>query len=221
MYYEDEPYYNPEDFMEEYEQGIRDILTEAVNKKIKDTVDNLILEKSRNEVSTKEISELRSKLRNAERLHKEELEKALKDKEKEVTRKLTFGFAPHDIVYYIKSNSTNHKCEKCNGKGEVKVEVLGKETKVKCPHCSYGSNTTYFYYPEKDTITTVAFNIYRKDKNNKNSGVEMSEGKIWLESYDHEKTVSDLYKTLEECQIECDEKNNSKRVNKTSVLCGG
>jgi hypothetical protein len=209
-YYEDEPYYNPEDFLEEYETEIRDIILNAVNKKIKETIDGLTLEKSKNEVLTKEVGELKSKIRSSERIYKEELDKALKEKEIETTRRLTFELAPHDTVYYVKSKSTDHKCEKCNGKGKVKIEVLGKNTEVSCPHCSYGSNTTHFYYPEKDTITTVAFNIYRKDRNNKNSGSEMSEGKIWLEHYDYEKKVSDLFKTLEECQQKCDELNNKQ-----------
>jgi len=211
--YEDEPYYNPEDFLEQHETEIRDILTKAVNVKIKDTVDELVAAKSMIEQITKERNEFRSKNYNMERVHKEELEKSLKEKELEVTRRLTCGFAPYDTVYYIKSKSTDHKCEKCKGKGKVKIEVLGKETEVNCPHCSYGSNTTYFYYPEKDTVTTVGFSIYRKDRNNRNSGSEMSEGKIYLEHCEYEKKTSDLYHTLEECQDVCDKKNNKKQMN--------
>jgi hypothetical protein len=215
MYYEDEPYYNSEDFMEEYEQGIRDILTEAVNKKIKDTVDALVLEKSRNEVLTKEVVELKSKIYNAERLHKAEIDKVVKEVIKETERRLCYGFAPHDIVYRIDSKASVIKCDKCNGKGKVKVDVLGKSTEVSCPHCSYGENRTYFYFPKEDIVSNISFSIYRKDRNSKSSGFEMSKIKVWLDKSEYETDSSNLYKSLEECQKVCDEKNSKDNsVNK-------
>ena len=47
MYYDEddrESYYNPEDFLEEYEVSLRDIVTKAVNDKIKNTIEKLQLE---------------------------------------------------------------------------------------------------------------------------------------------------------------------------------
>lgn len=209
-YYEDEPYYNPEDFLEEYEVSLREIITKAVNDKIKKTIDALEVEKSKNEVLTKEISELKGKLRSADKLHKEELDKALKENSKEIKRKLSCGFAPYDVVYYVKSNSTTTKCEKCDGKGKVTVEVLGKNTKVDCPHCRYGRNYHYAYYPVQDVVSSVYFNYHREDRNKRDGELVLNVEKIYLDKYDSSMSQESLYRTLEECQKRCNELNNEQ-----------
>ncbi len=206
-YGDDEPYYNPEDLMEEHELVIRDILTEAVNKKIKTTVDELALVKEQLNKLQKENNELRKDLRNTDKLHNEQLKKAIVENTKETERKLSCGFAPHDIVWYIKSNSTQTVCEKCNGHYRIKVDVLGKQKEVDCPHCSYGKVYTYNYYPVKDVVSSVYFNFHRADKNFKDSGVVLNIEKIYLENYDSSIGISSLYKTLEECQVACDKRN--------------
>lgn len=209
-YFEDEPYYNPEDFLEEYETEIREVILNAVNKKIKDTIEGLTLEKSKNEILTKEVGELKSTLRNIERLHKEELDKALKENTKEVERKLSCGFAPYDVVYYVERESKTTKCEKCGGGGKVAVEVLGKNTKVDCPHCSYGRVYHYTYYPVQDVVSSVYFNYHRADRDKRNGEVVLNVEKIYLDKNDSSMSQGNLYKTLEECQLKCDELNSKE-----------
>lgn len=209
-YFEDEPYYNPEDFLEEYETEIREVILNAVNKKIKDTIEGLTLEKSKNEILTKEVGELKSTLRNIERLHKEELDKALKENTKEVERKLSCGFAPYDVVYYVESESKTTKCEKCGGGGKVAVEVLGKNTKVDCPHCSYGRVYHYTYYPVQDVVSSVYFNYHRADRDKRNGEVVLNVKEIYLDKNGSSMSQGNLYKTLEECQLKCDELNSKE-----------
>lgn len=205
-----EPYFNPEDFLEEYEVSLRDIITKAVNDKIKKTIDELVLVKSQNEILTKEINELRTQNRNIERLHKEELDKALKENTKEIERKLSCGFAPYDVVYYVESESKTTKCEKCGGGGKVAVEVLGKNTKVDCPHCSYGRVYHYTYYPVQDVVSSVYFNYHRADRDKRNGEVVLNVEKIYLDKNNSSMSQGDLYKTLEECQLKCDELNSKE-----------
>lgn len=205
--YGDESYYEPENFLEQYELGIREILTKAVNDKIGDTVEELKVLKSINEELEKQIKELRSNLYNTDKIHKEQLDKALKENTKEVERKLSCGFTPHDVVWYIKSESSHTKCEKCNGKGKVEIEVLGKMTNVNCPYCSSGNVYKHTYFPEKDIISAIYFDFHRADRSNKNSGANLTVRDIYFDRCDYTKKPEDLYKTLEECQKHCDELN--------------
>jgi hypothetical protein len=209
-YYEDEPYYNPEDFLEEYEVNLREIITKAVNDKIRKTIDELTLVKSQNEILTKEKNELKNQNRNIERVHKEELDKALKENTKEVERKLSCGFIPYDVIYYVKSDSKITKCEKCDGKGKVTVEVLGKNTKVDCPHCSYGNIYHYNYYPVQDIVSSVYFNYHRIDRNKRDGELVLKVEKIYLDKYDSSMSQESIYRTLEECQLRCDELNKTE-----------
>jgi len=211
-YYDDEPYYNPEDFLEEYEVNLREIITKAVNEKIKKTIEDLVLEKSRNEVLTKERNEFRTANRNSEQTYKKEFEKALKENTKEVEKKLSCGFTPHDDVWYIKSDCIYSKCEVCGGNYKVKVNVLGKEKEVDCPHCSYGKVNHYNYYPKQDIVSSVYFNYHRKDRNRKDSGLVLNVEKIYLDKYDSSMSQDNLYHTLEECQAACDKRNNKDSI---------
>lgn len=215
-YYE-EPYYNPEDFLEQYEKEIRDILLKGINSKIKDSIENLQLEKERNQKLEEELRELRTNLYTTNQIHKDQLDKALKEKSKEVERKLGLGFAVNDTVYYIKSESKTTKCTKCDGKGKVSVEVLGKLTQVPCPHCSSGNVYQYTYKPISDTIASLKFWISRTDRNNKNSEAILKENwdiDIYLDKYDCTMSRKNLYKTLEECQKECDIRSKEDKKSK-------
>jgi len=216
MYYDEddiEPYYNPEDFLEEYEVNLRDVITKAVNDKIKNTIEKLQLTEDENKRLSKEIGELKKGIFNSDRLHKEEMKTALKEKAKEVERKLGLGFAVNDVVWYIKNKNTQTTCEKCNGKyDQIEAEVLGKITKVRCPHCSYGKVNHNHYYPEKDTVRSLKFYISRskEDEYTKNKEAELKETwdiDIFLDKYDSTMKRNSLYKTLEEAQAECDKKN--------------
>lgn len=214
MYYDEEEYYvNPEDYLEQYEVEVREIILKAMNDKIKKTIEELKTERENNKKLEERNQELRTKLYNIEKQSKQQLEVALKEKELETHRKLSTGFAVNDIVYYIKSKSTSTKCEKCNGKGKVEIEVLDKKTEVKCPHCSYGTIYHYTYYPEKDTISSIKFWVRRKDNYDKRSpGIlhEKWDIDMWLDRYDNSIRRDNLYKSLEECQKACDEKNKKE-----------
>lgn len=212
MYYDEddrEPYYDPEDFLEEYEVNLRDVIVKAVNDKIKNTIEELQSLKDENKNLSNQVGELKRNTYNAERLHKEQIEKALKEKELEVQRKLSCGFMPHDKVWYIQSETIRTKCDQCNGNYNLEVEVLGKKTKANCPHCSYGQKLRYKYHVKQDIVSSVYFNYYREDRNKK-SGILLHVKDIYLDKYDGSKSPESLYKTLEECQAECDRKNEEE-----------
>jgi len=192
--------------------NLREIITKAVNDKIKKTIDELTLVKSQNEILTQEKNELRNQNRNIERVHKEELDKALKENTKETERKLSCGFAPHDVVWYIKDDCTYSKCEVCGGNYKIKVEVLGKEKEVDCPHCSYGRVSHHNYYPKQEVVSAIYFNYHRAIRDNRNSGSILNVDKIYLDKYDSYLSQGSLYRTLEECQQKCDEMNNKQTI---------
>jgi len=208
-FYDDEPYpyYDPEEFLEEYEVSLREVITKAVNDKIKKTIDDLETIKIENKGLQDKNRDLNYKINSIENQNKKDLEAALKVKEKEVERRLNVGFAVNDNVYYIKSKSNSTKCSKCNGTGKTEVEVLGKLTKVSCPHCNNGNIYTYTYSPAKDTISSFRYYISREEYRNKTSKSKISSLEINLDDYDHSTTADNLYKTLEECQVECNKKN--------------
>jgi len=211
MCYEDGEEFNPMDYIEEYEIEIRDILKKAVSSKIESTIDLLVETTEQNNNLEQINKELTSKLRDIERIHKQEMTLALKEKAKEIEQKFALGIAVNDIVWYAKANRTQTKCEQCDGNGKVEVEVLGKLTKVNCPHCSYGKIEHYHYSPERDQVGSIKFWISRKERGNRSSEVILKENwdiEIWLDNYDNHKSRSSLFKTKEECQIECDKGNN-------------
>jgi hypothetical protein len=216
MYYDEddrEPWYNPEDFLEEYEVNLREIIAKAVNDKIKNTIEKLQIVEDENKELRNQVGELKRNTYNAERLHKDQLEKALKEKELEVQRSLSCGFIPHDKVYYIESTAKNTKCEQCNGNYKMEIEILGKKTKVHCPHCSYGNITTYTYSVKQDTVSSIYYNYHREDRNKK-FGIVLNVDKIYLDKYDGQKSLTNLFKTLEEAQVECDKRNANKEYGK-------
>lgn len=202
-----EQYYNPEDFLEDYEVQLRDLITDAVNKKIQKTVEELKIEKENRVQLEEKLRELKNNIYNSDRVHKEQLEKALMEKQKAVEEKLSCGFVPHDTVWYVKSDSKRLICPKCNGQYKIKVEVLGKDKEVDCPHCSYGSIYQYTYYPARDIVSSIYFNFHRK-----NSGIELYVDKIYLDKSDFSWKPDELYKSEEECQLKCDRLNNKNKT---------
>ena len=133
-YYDCEPYYNPEDFLEDYEVQLRDLMTGAVNKKIQKTVEELKIEKENNVQLEEKLREAKKNIYNAERVYKEQLKKALIEKQKETEEKLSCGFVPHDTVWYIKSDAKSLVCKKCNGQYKIKTKVLDKEVEIGRAH---------------------------------------------------------------------------------------
>lgn len=211
MCYEDYENYIPDD---EFSMQINELIIEEINTRMKQTVEELKVYKSQSEELQKQLWDNQNEFRKFKFESDEKLKLAIKEKELEVKREFGKGFTVNDTVYYIASNREERKCEKCDGRGEVEIEVLGKRTKVKCPHCTYGKVITYDYYPKEDKIRSIKFWLTRKDNwDKKSSGVFSDTNiEIWLESYDNNKKVENLYKTKEECQVACDEKNNKKAL---------
>jgi uncharacterized Zn-finger protein len=204
--YEDDNRYEPSEF----ETEINKLVQQEIENRISDTVSSLESYKNRYEKSQQELSKVRSELYTLKNNSEKQLQQALKDKEREVFTGFTSGFAPHDKIWFIESKRTETTCTHCNGKYKIKVDVLGKVKEVDCPHCSYGKVSHYTYYPMTDTISSIYFNYHRVDRNSKNSGVVLNIEKIYLDKLDYNKSPSQLYKTLEECQKACDEQNKPK-----------
>ena len=199
--------YNPEDFLEDYEVNLREVITKAVNDKIKTTIESLNNLKIENEALKMANSESRRKLNSLESQHKKDLERHIKETENEVERKFCGGFAINDDVYYLDHKTENSKCEKCGGIGKVELEVLGKLTKVNCPHCNYGTIHNRTYFPKKDKISYVKFSISRRNYGDTKPNSIVTHIEYGLDGKENLASAEGLYKTLDECQVYCDKKN--------------
>jgi len=201
--YDYERYEPPSEFMTKIDELVKEEVVNNIKSKIEDLNSYITQEKELRET----LRITKNQLRDLENKHKIELQQALKDKEIEVQRKLGVGFAVNDTVYYIETERSYTKCDKCNGKYEMKVEVLGKETNVRCPHCSCGQVMHCKYYPKQDIISSIKFYISRKEwRNNKSLG-ELTEDKnieMYLEKSEGYKNRGSLYHTEEECQAVID-----------------
>jgi hypothetical protein len=202
-----------EDDFNEYEaipgemtQKMNEIIKEELNGRIKGTIEELARYREKSDNLVTELDALRREMRAVSEKHKTEIKEAIKEGE----RKVGLGFAVNDTVYFITSKSHQAKCDKCNGNNRIDIEVLGKLIKVECPHCSNGNVYTYEYFSKRDTITALKFYIARKDRYNKNSPTILDadwEIKALLDDFDDYKSINDLFKTIEECQAECERKN--------------
>ena len=211
----DEYCYNPEDFLEEYEVKLREIMSKAVNAKIKSQLEELEAAKVENEALLDRNSKLRTMISDAERARKQTLEEALKAKEVEVFQKI-LGYCVNEPVYIMDSKVTVTKCDKCT-KEYVEVKVLGVKTEVKCPHCFYGDIRTFHYYPKATIVKSISLYVTKTDSWDRNMPGVIHEKnvKIWLEKSDYEKRPEDVCKTIEECQANCDQRNAEEAKNKT------
>jgi uncharacterized small protein (DUF1192 family) len=204
-YYEDAPYCEPSEF----DIKINELIHEELKSRIGFTLDELEREKAKNKPLSEEISRLKTELHRTKTEYDKSLKEALREKELEVNRKFGLGFTVNDVVYYVNGECTRTKCEKCGGIGKVEVKVLGKAVKVECPYCEYGNVEHWHYTPQKDTINSMRFWISRKDSwDNKSTGIAREGNiEIYLNKKEHSMKTSSLYKALEECQAECDTKN--------------
>lgn len=188
--------YEPQD---EFAVKVMELVKSEVQAKITETVDNLEIFRKANASLGEKIRRLESQIRTQD----QEMKKVLVEKEKEVKRELLGGFTIGDTVYYPDAKGTSEKCEKCNGTHKLLVTVNGtdEERNIDCNKCDYGGKIlTYTYYPRKDVISSAH--------------LEMNSTNKWLKFYlnreDRERKVELLFKTEEECQIHCDEKNAPK-----------
>ena len=203
MYYEEEFHCEPPS---EFETRINKLIQEEVSVRMGDAAIDLEQLKKQAVEQKEIIKTLRTEISNLNRLKKSELEQALKEKELEIKRDFGHGFAVNDEVYFVGSKSTHVKCDKCEGRGKVNVEILGKETTVNCPHCKSGKISNFFYEPKKDRIEAIEFYVTRKSYNNKTCTGTIN-AEIYLAQSEFFKTPKFIYKTLEECQAVCDEQN--------------
>ncbi|MGD0154025.1 MAG: hypothetical protein ABSC17_09785 [Thermacetogeniaceae bacterium] len=192
----DEPRYE----LSEFEIKINELIQGEVKERLGQAAIDLENYKTDNAQLQKRNHELSSNLRKIETDHKAALTKALRDKEIEVKREIFGGFVIGDTGYFAESEIILHTCEKCKGKGKINVQIAEEEKIVRCPYCDGNKSThTYHFTPKQSKIYFIK--------------VELQENKKWLKfalkgSNDcHEYTSNDIYKTLEECQAVCDEKN--------------
>jgi hypothetical protein len=207
-YYEDyEPNFEPSEF----EIKVSELIKQELDNKIKETVEGLERYKALYEQQQKELYTVKGELRILKIDSEKQLLQALKEKEKEVKRELSSGFTINDIVYIVDYDRHNKKCDKCNGNYKIKIEVLGKEKQVDCPHCSSGTIYTSTAKPSKPkTISWIKFYLSRSEYKNKNCNSIITEVKLWLDESDYETTPDKVFRTLEECQKKCDELNKPK-----------
>jgi hypothetical protein len=214
--YDPEDYeFGPDEYSEEYEIKVREIILEAINKKIKQTVDSLAVEKEANEDLRNKNQELQRKIHTLETEWKKTLENALKEKEIEVQRKLFMDLAVGDSVYVVDAKCSRTKCEKCNGTGKHEVEILGKKTTAKCPFCSGGNKERYEYFPREDSICGIKFNLWKRpDGWGKNIRADLDKNvtlEFCLAKRDSWNKRDSFYFTLEDCQKACDQMNQDRQ----------
>lgn len=175
------------------------MIKEEVVSKIKGTVEGLEYSRKRNCELQGEIYKLRQEIKNFE----SEKQKALKSKEKEVIRSLFGGFERGDKIFFTDHKWESKLCAKCNGEKKLTAILNGLEEKVRCPNCD-GSGSIHggYYIPKEDTIRTISLEINEHAKHYN----------FWLQRQDSKVGIESVFKTIEECQISCEEKNKPKVV---------
>ena len=221
--YQDGCCYNPEDFLENYEVKIREIMTEAANVKIKSQLEELEKLKADNKQLQESYYTARRELSQINRETEQKIKQVIAETTLEVERTLGLDFAVGDTVYFTANDSKKRKCEKCNS-GKVDVEVLGVKTTVSCPFCSYGSIVTPHYQPKSGVINSIKFYISTPGDYKRRPGV-VHDGntEYYIDRVDRTFNRSKLYKTLEECQAVCDMDNAAaeERALKKAKVGGG
>lgn len=192
-----EEYYSPDEFLEKYELKLREIMFEAVNAKIKSSLEEL-----------KQLKAECEDLQECKRKHSDDMKSKLKEKEIEVFQQI-FGFCVNEDVYIVACDKISVKCEKCSGTGHVETEVLGKIVTIKCPFCDYGNNNTYFYYPKKAKVKAIRLWATRNDSwDKKKPGIIKGHNvEIYLDKNDFPTSPDKIFRTEEDCQAVCDQKN--------------
>lgn len=199
MEYE-QPEYEPQEH-DELAVKVLELIKGEVSAKIGETVNSLEHYKKNEKRLYQQISELNSKIRNNEA----ELKKSLLAKEKDVIRELFGGLARGDKAFYVDYKYESTVCIKCNGSGKVVALIDGEELKVKCPVCEgQGSKGSSHFIVKEGKVETVSLEIneYAKHLN------------FYFVNRDSKASGDSVFKTIEECQVCCDEKNKPKEVKK-------
>lgn len=196
----------------EFQVQIDELVHGEVSRRIEQTVKDIEEYREKYTQLQKKLYATEKELRKQKNDADNNLKQAVKEKELETQRALGFGFAVNDTVFYVGSDCKTEKCKQCVGKGTVVANVLGKDAKVSCPHCSYGTIRHYTYYPKKSTAESMNFWVTKVDSWSKAvpGVVKENNVKIYIDGREGEMRPSSLYKTLEECQAVCDEKNSQQ-----------
>ncbi len=216
--YQNETYEFQGDELESYEVEIRAMLYDALKNKTMAAFSELqtLREKSQHQHDT--ITKLRGEVFKMQQVRENELLENTKQAETNIRRQFAAGFNVGDEIYVIGSQTTRTQCEKCTGSGKVMVDVLGKDVKVNCPHCSYGVIIAHYYFPQRRPIhhININSNIWRNHKDGKqNVGRIDTQITLYLsesgDGIEVHKNNSQVFHTLEECRMECDMRNNEVR----------
>lgn len=205
MCYDD---FNIEDYLEDYEMFLRNLIDEIVERKIAETIkENKTIKKQLKKLK-EEKDKLSKELYFIKKEHEEELKRAIENVAKETERKLSSGFAVGDYVWVVDHKAHRKKCPTCNGEKHSIVKVFDKDKKVDCPTCNgFGFIIKYEYFPKKVRIRSISFDIQSIEDRRYDKGSVVKYIKIWLEDYyTLEFSPDNLYKTKEECEKVCREK---------------
>lgn len=212
--------YREDDYVEEYELKIREIMIQAVNSKIKESLEDLSQLRVDFAKLKKDYDNAKHQINRINKEKEEEIKCTIQETEISVERRLGLDFTVGDTVFRAKSEGNSTKCPHCKD-GVVIVNVLGIDKKVSCPFCDYGKITTYKWSPKSSTIRSIKFYMTSPDSWTKRQGVVKDENTEYnLNNSDSTFHRSNLFKTEEECRLVCDEMNKIEKERADKRLKG-
>lgn len=202
------------DELEKYEVELREILDKAVADRIGATLSEVVTLREQTKRQCEIMVNLRKEIDRLKYEREKDILVKAKEVEAETKRQFAAGFNVNDEVYVIDATQSRKPCGKCFGNGKTMVDVLGKTTEVRCPHCSYGSVITNYYSPRKSKIESIVVtnNLHRQNSSKNGSGVVSTKVTLYIDRNDYGIDVNldneRVFHTVEECQLECDKRNS-------------
>ncbi|ACT00274.1 hypothetical protein [Paenibacillus sp. JDR-2] len=203
MKFEDESYPPEQD---ELAISLRKIVDAEVKKELGAKLADLNWLREDRAKLNRELSQALLKIR----YHEIDQAKILKEHTKTVHRELLGGFTIGDTVYYAKSTKIGEvKCGTCENARKVVMTLGDRKFNQDCPDCAsnWYARQIYEYKPQQDKITQINVQIWARG--------ECTKYEIYLDRKDGSVSSSDkagLFKTLEECQLHCDELNKAEQA---------
>jgi len=195
---------------DEFSVKLHELINGEVKGKIKETVEELESLKSEYILQSQELSKVRNDLRLASVNHDKELKQAAKVAQREYW----FDCAVGDKVFILNKNIKTKKCERCDGKGEVKTIIDYVEVKAECPICGTYSKRQKLYFTE---YSIIEGNIERLQ-------IELVKDHkwihIWIKDREYKYEVGGFYqifRTKEECQVAYDEAIKKQGANQIGI----
>jgi len=198
--------------MEEYNPQLpyHYMIEEIIDREIENRIGETVKALKENRIAVKEFREkyyaTNRELNTLKQTFDVEIEKAVK-KALDNYKREVFKYKYNDKIYIIKHSTTHEKCNRCDN-GNIIVKIDNIDTQAKCPYCSNGRIYTHHYVPQEARIVEIEFHEWGKEKN--------KTIKFWVRYNDRYKdeskelNIDDIYATLEECQLACDEEANKK-----------